>query len=97
MSRFPSGSNRGQRCVNSPRLGSVLVSCMGDPPDAAIFQRPVLALGAKMMIPWELQVPPRGLDAGASVTGGPPARSSLWSFPLAKKPTDLESGDQKGY
>src|SRR5262245_57173478 len=49
-----------------------------------------------MMIPCELQAPPRPLDAGARVTGGPPVSSIRWRFPLAKKPTDFESGDQNG-
>src|SRR5215467_10994881 len=97
MSRFPSGRNKGQRWVNSPRAESTVVSSVGGPPDAAIFQSPVLALGAKIMTPWAFQVPPRGLDAGARVTMGPPATSSRWSLPLAKKPMDLESGDQNGY
>src|SRR5215470_5481609 len=69
-----------------------MVKDVNGPPLALTFQRPLEALGAKMMIPCELQAPPRPLDAGARVTGGPPAKSIRWSLPLAKKPIDFESG-----
>src|SRR5215467_8533350 len=97
MNRLPSRRNTGHRWVNSPRAGSTVVSAVTGPPVAATFQRPDTALGAKTMVPCELQAPPRGLGASARIIVEPPTRSSRWSLLLAKKPTDLASGDQKGY
>lgn len=48
------------------------------------------------MMPFWLHVPPRGVNASASVVTGPPDVSTFFSLPAAKKPMDLLSGDQKG-
>src|SRR5579859_5972571 len=48
------------------------------------------------MIPELPHAPPRGDDALAIVSGTPPAASMRFSFPSAKKPIDLPSGDQNG-
>ena len=48
------------------------------------------------MTPSAFHVPPRPLTAGARVCGAPPPRSSRFSAPPAKKPTERLSGDQKG-
>src|SRR6266403_3217346 len=53
-------------------------------------------LGVKSSTPFELQAPPRGLGASQTVTGAPPAVSTIFSFPAEKKATLRLSGDQKG-
>src|SRR5512133_1925288 len=40
--------------------------------------------------------PPRALETLARATAGPPAASIFLSFPVAKNPMYLLSGDQKG-
>src|SRR5712691_12612093 len=49
-----------------------------------------------MITPSLFHDPPRPLPASASVTAGPPSMSILFSFPQAKKASDLLSGDQNG-
>ena len=53
-------------------------------------------VGANTMIPSGLQVPPRPWEASAIAVAGPPEMSILISFPEAKKPIDLLSGDENG-
>lgn len=53
--------------------------------------------GPNRIVPSAPQVPPVGEGASASGIAGPPLRSRRSSFPLAKKPIDLLSGDQNGH
>src|SRR5216684_7496411 len=48
------------------------------------------------MIPCEFHAPPRPLGASARIAAGPPSSSIRWSLPLAKNPSDRETGDQNG-
>ena len=58
---------------------------------------PVTPPLAKRIVPWPLNVPMFASAASQSVTGVPPAASTLWSFPVSeKKPIDRLSGAQKG-
>src|SRR6266581_8563313 len=54
-------------------------------------------LGAKTMTPSRLHVPPRFAGASARIWAGPPDASIFLSFPPAKNPMKLLSGDQKGW
>ena len=48
------------------------------------------------MIPWLLQLPPKGFTASPSVTAAPPLTETFFSFPPAKKPTHWPSGEKNG-
>src|SRR5262249_10619003 len=55
-----------------------------------------LMSGAKMIMPLELQVPPRPFGASAKVVTEPPLEGIRLSFPSAKKPIWRLSADQNG-
>src|SRR5215471_9508643 len=48
------------------------------------------------MTPFRLQEPPRPCSALPRIMAGPPRSLTFFSFPLAKNPTSLLSGDQNG-
>ena len=52
--------------------------------------------GANTISPFSFQVPPRPCGASQRMTAGPPPIAIFLIFPLAKNPTVLLSGDQKG-
>src|SRR5262245_51946312 len=56
---------------------------------------PAFGCGTKRITPSLFQVPPRLLGASEIVTGGSPEIAIFFSFPCAKNPMDLLSGDQK--
>src|SRR5215831_7775191 len=88
------GRNCGQRCTVSPAAVSTVVRGSGTPPDADTRQSgPIVP---NRMTPSAFQVPPLADGASQIVAAGPPAASTRLSFALAKKPTCLLSGDQKG-
>ena len=74
-----------------PSSDGVGFPARGDP------KSPLCVLGANTMVPSVLHAPPRPYAAAASTRAGPPARSSRFKEPLAKKPSDSLSGDQNGY
>src|SRR5450755_1285232 len=88
----------GQRWLASPCPGNTPPIGVGVPPDAETRCSPLvkLPLGVKRITPSLFHVPPRPEGASHSVCTGPPAMSSLFSFPPAKKPKDFPSGDQNG-
>src|ERR1700739_1668832 len=88
----------GQRMLVSLRFISSIMIGWGVPPDAGIrfTTSPICPLGVKRMTPPRFQLPPRPDGASHSVCPPPPAMSSLLSFPSAKNPRDLPSGDQNG-
>src|SRR5215469_3682924 len=92
----PSGRKQGKRCVVSPLFASKAVTGVGVPPESEMRNRGVLIEGAKTITPSRLQEPPRGRVASASVSGGPPEASTLFSFPPEKNPMLRLSGDQNG-
>src|SRR6516225_1062677 len=98
---LPSGRNTGQRWLCSPRLVSGSLIRVVAPPDADTRYRPrpgpSVASGVKTITPSLFQVPPRPEGASQSVCTEPPATSSFFSFPSAKKARVLPSGDQNGY
>src|SRR5512143_4258014 len=55
-----------------------------------------VAAGAKRIVPSRFQDPPSPLSASQTVRIAPPAASTRFSFPSAKKPIERLSGDQKG-
>jgi hypothetical protein len=52
--------------------------------------------GVKAIIPWLLQLAPKGFKASPRVTADPPLTEIFFSFPPAKKPTHWPSGEKKG-
>src|SRR5208337_3703337 len=68
----------------------------GLPPEAETRRIGAPICGAKMMTSPGPQEAPRPFGASQIVTGGPPFASIRHSFPLAKKPMEFPSGDQKG-
>src|ERR1700693_3131434 len=85
---FPSGRNQGARSLPPLVSGPGRVAAVAAPPEEEILTNPPrLLLGAKTIMPLALHEPPRGFGASASVTGGPPAASTFFSFPPAKNPT----------
>ena len=53
-------------------------------------------VGANTMVPFEFHAPPRGVDASVRLSEIPEETSMRFSFPSAKNPMFLESGDQNG-
>src|SRR5450755_1220353 len=53
--------------------------------------------GAKTIVPWRFQVPPRPKVVSDSIRGcSPPLASTIFSLLSAKKPSRVLSGDQNG-
>src|SRR6516165_8207458 len=92
----PSGRKQGQRCVVSPVEESSCVTGVGTPPFAETRNKGPVNAGANTITPWAFQVPPRPTGASQITCADPPAAGTFFSFPSAKKPTHLPSGDQKG-
>src|SRR5215471_17855120 len=92
----PSGRNKGYRCVVSWRDAFNTVTGVGAP--LVSGTRLIGADGwAKRITPSRLHVPPRPLGAASQrMTAGPPAASTFFNFPSAKKARNFPSGDQKG-
>src|SRR5258707_15284966 len=88
----------GQRWLVSLRVVSSTVIGCGVAPDAETrcTTSPIFPLGVKRMTPSLFQLPPRPDGASHRVCIGPPAISSLFSFPSAKNARDRPSGDQNG-
>jgi hypothetical protein len=80
-----------------PWVASSFVNGAGVPPEAATLKRGPSIVWGKTMTPPRLHVPPLALAASQRTRGGPPSASTLFSFPSAKNPRLLLSGDQNGY
>ena len=72
-----------------------MVTGDGSPPADEILKSPSFALRAKTMVPSWFHVPPRGSGASHKICGSLPETSTFFSFPSAKNPIKLLSGDQK--
>src|SRR4051812_32692799 len=94
MKCSPSGRKNGQRCASS--LGASRVSCRGVPPLASTRNSGASYSLQKMITPSRFHDAPQADGASQMICGGPPATAIRFSFPSAKKPTDLPSGDQNG-
>ena len=82
--RRPSGRNCGQRYDISPFATSMRVSGTAAPPDSAMRRSAPTLAGRKAMVPLVLQVPPRGIGAGA-IRSQPADSAILLSCPPAKR------------
>src|SRR5258706_525964 len=84
------------RCVSSPFALSISVIAVAAPPSAETLKIGAVDWGVKRIVPSRFHVPPLGSGASQIVKTAPPSASIFLSFPLAKKPMERLSGDQKG-
>jgi hypothetical protein len=75
---------------------SIAVTGSGVPPVADTRTIGERVLGANRIVPSAPQLPPTPTSASHKVCTGPPAASTRFSIPPAKKASERPSGDQNG-
>src|SRR5437868_1282237 len=73
-----------------------LVTGVGVPPSAGTRKIGLVRVGAKMIVPKLLQLPPRPSSQSKITCTGPPFVPTRFSLPSAKNPMSRPWGDKKG-